>query len=276
MFEQKIRDTSGISMFLFRAALFLAFLLMAGRLYQLQIVQGDSYRARADDNRFTLIEMPAPRGVIYDRSGEILTRNRPSFEIGVVPEDLPYNDPATEEDEEALEIARVLRLVGADTDEETALRIAELLFLRLGRVDYARTVGEAGVQLTYITVPPGTVGDSGGRRAAARRGSARTGAGYLRALPLPGLVVGAAGGRHRTAGQRAAAGADSGLVGSGQRRRGGGGLPTALGSCRGGACPRSRDRRLDEPYSASWGRFRRRRRRITASEATPTRTKRSA
>ncbi len=46
MFEQKIRDTSGISMFLFRAALFLAFLLMAGRLYQLQIVQGDSYRAR--------------------------------------------------------------------------------------------------------------------------------------------------------------------------------------------------------------------------------------
>ncbi|MDI9548786.1 MAG: penicillin-binding protein 2 [Chloroflexota bacterium] len=190
MFEQKIRDTSGISMFLFRAALFLAFLLMAGRLYQLQIVQGDSYRARADDNRFTLIEMPAPRGVIYDRSGEILTRNRPSFEIGVVPEDLPYNDPATEEDEEALEIARVLRLVGADTDEETALRIAELLFLRLGRVDYARTVGEAGVQLTYITVP-GPVQlvipeDGGPPREEAQPVLAPD---ISEPLPLPGLVA---------------------------------------------------------------------------------------
>lgn len=140
-------------MFLFRAAILVTFLLMAGRLYQLQIVQGDSFRARADDNRFSLIETPALRGVIYDRSGEILTRNRPSFEIGVVPEDLPYDDPETEQDEEALEIAKVLRLVGADTDEETALRIAELLFLRLGRIDYAKTVGEAGVKLEYVTVP---------------------------------------------------------------------------------------------------------------------------
>ena len=124
MFEQKTRDTSTLSMFLFRAAVLVTFALMAGRLYQLQIVQGDSFRARADDNRFSLIETAAPRGVIYDRSGEILTRNRPSFEIGVVPEDLPYDDPETEQDEEALEIAKVLRLLGADTDEETALRIA--------------------------------------------------------------------------------------------------------------------------------------------------------
>ncbi len=153
MFEQKIRDTSSLSLFLFRAAIFLGFLFMAGRLYQLQIVQGDSYRARADDNRFSLIEMPAPRGVIYDSAGEILTRNRPSFEIGVVPEDLPFNDPETEQDEEALEIAKVLRLVGADTDEEVSLRIAEIMFLRLGRIDYAQTVGEAGVQISYITVP---------------------------------------------------------------------------------------------------------------------------
>ena len=153
MIEHKTRDTSTLSMLLFRVAVVLVFLFMVGRLYQLQIVQGESYRARADDNRFDLIEVPAPRGVIYDRSANILTRNRPSFEIGIVPEDLPFDDPDTEQDEEALEIAKVLRLMGADTDEEVALRVAEIMFQRLGRIDFARTVGEAGVQLEYVTVP---------------------------------------------------------------------------------------------------------------------------
>ena len=190
MFEQKTRDTSTLSMFLFRAAVLVTFALMAGRLYQLQIVQGDSFRARADDNRFSLIETAAPRGVIYDRSGEILTRNRPSFEIGVVPEDLPYDDPETEQDEEALEIAKVLRLLGADTDEETALRIAEILFLRLGRIDYAKTVGEAGVKLEYVTVPGPVqmvIPDDGGPPR--EEAQAVLAPDISVPLPLPGLVA---------------------------------------------------------------------------------------
>ena len=115
-------------MLLFRVALVVVFLFMSGRLYQLQIVQGESFQQRADDNRFDLIEVPAPRGVIYDQVGTILTRNRPSFEIAIVPEDLPFDDPETDEDEEALEIAKVLHLIRADSDEEIALRIAELMF----------------------------------------------------------------------------------------------------------------------------------------------------
>lgn len=156
MFEQKVRDTSGISMFLFRAAVLVVFGLLAIRLYQLQILDGSTFREQADDNRFDLIEVPAPRGVIYDRSGTILTRNRPSFEIGVVPEFLPFDDPETPDDEEAIEIAKILHLVGADTDPEVALRIAELMFLRLGRIDFAKAVGDAGVQLEYVTVPGGS------------------------------------------------------------------------------------------------------------------------
>ncbi len=153
MLEQRFRDTSTIAMFLFRAALFVIFLFLIGRLYQLQIVQGKSFRQRADNNRFDLIEMPAPRGVIYDHNGTIVARNRPSFEIAIVPEDLPTDNPATTEDEEAAEITKILQLVRADTDKAVALRIAELMFLRLGRADYAKTVGGAGVRLTYVSVP---------------------------------------------------------------------------------------------------------------------------
>ncbi len=63
--------------------------ILIGRLWQLQMVQGESYRIRSDLNRFREVDVAAPRGVIYDRNGKILARNRPSFTIAVVPGDLP-------------------------------------------------------------------------------------------------------------------------------------------------------------------------------------------
>ncbi len=62
---------------------------LAARLWQLQMAQGDSYRVLADRNRFRQVDVAAPRGVIYDRNGYILARNRPNFTIAVVPADLP-------------------------------------------------------------------------------------------------------------------------------------------------------------------------------------------
>jgi penicillin-binding protein 2 len=140
-------------MLLFRAALVVVMLFFGARLYQLQVVQGGTYRDRADENRFDLVEVPAPRGVIYDRTGQILTRNRPSFEVGLVPEELAFDDPETEVDEEAAEIAEILGVLGVDSDPEVTLRLAEIMFRRLGRVDYAKTVGSVGVELSYVAVP---------------------------------------------------------------------------------------------------------------------------
>ena len=62
---------------------------LIGRLWQLQMVEGESYLVRSDRNRFREVDVAAPRGVIYDRNGEILARNRPSFTVAVVPGDLP-------------------------------------------------------------------------------------------------------------------------------------------------------------------------------------------
>jgi len=140
-------------MSLFRLGLLVLFAVMLGRLFQLQIVQGEAYRTRADDNRFETVEVSPPRGVIYDRSGAIMTRNKPSFEIALVPEDLPFDNPATELDERAEEIAKVLQVLEADTKSAIALRIAELMFRRLGRRDYAETVERTGIQLDYIEIP---------------------------------------------------------------------------------------------------------------------------
>src|SRR5690349_5422198 len=130
MFETTRRDTSRLSVFLFRAAILMVFVFVGVRLYQLQIIEGSSYRQKADGNRFDLIEEPAKRGIIYDRTGAILARNRPSFEVAIVPDDLPFDDPETEVDEEAEVISEILHTIGVDENQAVALRMAEILFLR--------------------------------------------------------------------------------------------------------------------------------------------------
>src|SRR5512139_3564242 len=57
------------------------------------MVAGEKYRLLADANRLRDVDVPAPRGVIYDRNGEILARNQPSFTVEVVPGDLPDDEP---------------------------------------------------------------------------------------------------------------------------------------------------------------------------------------
>jgi hypothetical protein len=72
-------------------------------------------------------------------------RNRPSFEVALVPEDLPFDDPDTEEvDEEAIEVEKVLRILRADSDRDVALRMAEILFIKLGYNDF-RANGAEGL-----------------------------------------------------------------------------------------------------------------------------------
>ena len=66
------------------------------RLYNLQIVQGAEYEIRADDNRFTNVSVPAPRGVIYDRNGFQLVRNIPAFNIVITPAFLPDSEAEIE------------------------------------------------------------------------------------------------------------------------------------------------------------------------------------
>ncbi|HUX87252.1 MAG TPA: penicillin-binding protein 2 [Chloroflexota bacterium] len=73
----------------------LAISVLIVQLYRLQIVDGANYRDLADNNRFRLETIPAPRGVIYDRSHEVLARNHPSYSVGIVGADLPTGSART-------------------------------------------------------------------------------------------------------------------------------------------------------------------------------------
>lgn len=74
---------------IYRAALVISFLVLAGQLWRLQMMEGEYFREAADLNRFRLEAEPGPRGVIYDRWGHLLVRNTPQIIVSIIPAYLP-------------------------------------------------------------------------------------------------------------------------------------------------------------------------------------------
>jgi penicillin-binding protein 2 len=85
---------------------FLMLLVLLGlRLWQLQIRDGMYYQELARDNRTRSIVLEPARGLLYDRNGELLANNIPSFQLYISLEDV--------QDREAL-IARLPQYVNID------------------------------------------------------------------------------------------------------------------------------------------------------------------
>lgn len=90
------------------ALLFAALLV---KLINLQITQYDYFAARADGNRLHSQYVPPARGLIYDRSGELLADNQPIFNLSVVRE-------RVDDIEETLELlSSLIRLAPEDVEQ---------------------------------------------------------------------------------------------------------------------------------------------------------------
>jgi len=75
--------------YVFAGIIFLIFIIILLRLWQLQILNTEKYKKLAEQNRIRIIKIPAPRGIIYDRNGIPLVENIPSFAALISPE---YSD----------------------------------------------------------------------------------------------------------------------------------------------------------------------------------------
>ena len=64
----------------------LAFIMIIARLYYLQVYQSDKYKVMSDENRISTRFLVPPRGVIYDRNGEIIARNEQDFQALLIAE----------------------------------------------------------------------------------------------------------------------------------------------------------------------------------------------
>jgi penicillin-binding protein 2 len=78
--------------------------ILLARLATLQLAQGTYYERLANLNQLRTIPVAAPRGVIYDRNGVVIARNRPSFVVQIVP--MQLQNP----DREIAALAQLLRV----------------------------------------------------------------------------------------------------------------------------------------------------------------------
>jgi penicillin-binding protein 2 len=85
-----------------------AFAVIFFRLWYLQVLSGDKYRAEANNNRVREIKVQAPRGSIVDRQGRVLVTNRTGLAVKVTPGKLPSD--AGEQRKEYRRLGRILGL----------------------------------------------------------------------------------------------------------------------------------------------------------------------
>jgi len=90
-----------------RVVLLLFLFLLGARLWHLQIYEGGYYSNLSDNNRTRSVLIEPARGLIYDRHGELLANNVPSFTLYVTLEDV--------KDREQL-IQGLITLLGLDED----------------------------------------------------------------------------------------------------------------------------------------------------------------
>ncbi len=89
------------------------FSLLLYRAADFQIAQGEEMRAAAEINRVRKFPLSAPRGVIFDREGNQLVENVPSFQVVLTPADLFNQDEEKQKDS----IQKLSQLTGFNGEE---------------------------------------------------------------------------------------------------------------------------------------------------------------
>ncbi|MFL5635389.1 MAG: penicillin-binding protein 2 [Gemmatimonadaceae bacterium] len=64
-------------------ALFVGFVLLIGAFFKTQVIQNKQYVMQSEENRLRPIPLPAPRGIIYDRHGQVIAENLPAYSVSI-------------------------------------------------------------------------------------------------------------------------------------------------------------------------------------------------
>jgi penicillin-binding protein 2 len=76
----------------FRIVIVSVLFLLLLRVYTLQESEGSQLQAQASDNQLARLRLDPPRGVIFDRNGELLAENQPSFDVTITPAFVPGDE----------------------------------------------------------------------------------------------------------------------------------------------------------------------------------------
>lgn len=140
------------------------FLFLFLRAWSLQILKGSYYKEQSKNNRVRVAYIQSPRGLIFDRHGELLVNNVPSFNLYVVLEDVPDRQALIDRLENLIEIDRAdlerrintrnKRQAYVPVKIKEGLSLKEVTLIESHRVDLAGIKMEAEPQRNY---PHGTL-----------------------------------------------------------------------------------------------------------------------
>ena len=68
-----------------KAGLGVVILSLMGAFFNAQVVQHDRYKLQSQENRLRALPLAAPRGIIYDRFGNIIAENLPGYAVSIAP-----------------------------------------------------------------------------------------------------------------------------------------------------------------------------------------------
>ena len=85
-------------------AMLLAFGILLARFFFLQVVQHDHYRAKAEDNRISIVPITPHRGLLIDRNGVVVARNYSGYTLEIFPRRVKSVDETIDHVSELIEI----------------------------------------------------------------------------------------------------------------------------------------------------------------------------
>ena len=87
--ENEARVRKNWNVLIFLAGVIVIFSVILFKLFSLQYIHYEENFQRSENNRLRRIELIANRGYIYDRNGNVLVRNRPSYQIALQAMEMP-------------------------------------------------------------------------------------------------------------------------------------------------------------------------------------------
>ena len=135
----------------FGIAVMLAVTGLGLRLFQLQVAQGSFYQSLGDQRQMVSQPIPVARGIIYDRRGEPLVQNVPTFVLRIRPSEIPTTDRSALADR----LARLLDVPAYTIIERLDAHTgSQFDLVRIGDVktDIARVISEDPSQFPGVHV----------------------------------------------------------------------------------------------------------------------------
>ena len=62
----------------------IGFVALLGAFFRTQVLNHQTYATQSEENRLRAIPLPAPRGIIYDRKGQIIAENLPAYSVSLI------------------------------------------------------------------------------------------------------------------------------------------------------------------------------------------------